>query len=118
MNIGISSTMIIHGMRADELAEILHDGATIPVTPRMRAMFYYLSMASMGRMDPGRLTGAAAEMWKRQPGGYFGLSEDTTHIEIPPRPFIREVFEDKATINFVQANWQNAFRRAAAMVSR
>jgi hypothetical protein len=74
---------------ASRYAQIVADGASIPVTDAMRGMFFYLWLASEGRLDPGELTGAAAALWKRAPGGWLPLKDETTHIVIPPRPWMQ-----------------------------
>jgi hypothetical protein len=50
------------------LAEMLHDGMTIQVTPKMRHLFLLLFEASQGRLDPSKLTGRAAELWEQLKG--------------------------------------------------
>lgn len=100
------------------IAEALHNGVTIPVKPAMRAMFRALFWASQGTIDPSTLTGAAAELWKRKPGGWYPLAEDTKAITIPPRPFIREALEDAELKREVRQNWVNAVNAAIREVAR
>lgn len=99
------------------IAQALHDGRAISVTPKMRKMFQVLWMASTGKIDPGALTGRAAELWKRKPGGWFPLKGSTVVIILPPRPFIDVAFADPKLKQKVIANWQQAittnFRKLA-----
>ena len=114
----------IHGMDADYLAKILHDGASIPVTDAMRAMFKMLWMVSIGETSPDKLTGRAAEIWdKFQRHGdpddvILPLDPSTKTIHIPGRPFMRDTFRDPRTRGFVQAQWTIALRRSMPPVRR
>lgn len=94
------------------VARIIHDGATIPVTPKMRSMFKALWLATRDKKSRG-----AGETWKRMPmtklrskrakylaqrarrrgATIFPLSPSTSAIRIPSRPFIRNVFERSST---------------------
>lgn len=95
------------------IAEALHDGKDIPVTDKMRTMFFYLWLASTGRYDPAKLTGRAAELWLRRPAlGWFPLKEDTRIIKIPARPFIKQVFEGPELRGLAEKHWANAVREA------
>ena len=69
------------------IAEIVHEGVTIRVTPKMRGMFHYLALVSSGQMHPAQLEGRAAELWAARPGGWKPLMESTTAIVIPGRPW-------------------------------
>lgn len=69
------------------LAKILHEGATIKVTPKMRK---YLAM--MSRLHPGK---------------YFPLKQSTDTIVIPPRRFLESALEEQH-IQKYQDNWQDA----------
>ncbi len=94
------------------IARIIHDGATIPVTAKMRAMFKALWWATRDKKSRG-----AGETWKRMPisklrskrarylaqrayrrkATILPLSPGTTAIRIPSRPFVRNVFERSST---------------------
>jgi len=76
------------------IVKLLHNGGLIPVTDEMRAMFKALWWASEGSLDPGDLTGRARELWQRHPGGWLPLSESTSAIRIPARPFLAKALED------------------------
>lgn len=95
-----------------DIAQAVHDGVEIPVTEPMRRLFYALWLVSVGSKDGNSLTGRAAEMWEAMPGGWKRLSPSTTAITIPPRPFIKNVFEDKAVQAQVQKNWATSIERA------
>lgn len=70
-------------------AQIVAEGAQIEVSDAMREMFFLLWQVSEGKRDPAILTGSAADLWNRMPGGWLPLKPETTHIIIPPRPWIR-----------------------------
>lgn len=95
-------------------AVIVHEGTLIPVTARMRTMFWYLYQASVGDIEASELTGRAADLWKRQPGGWKPLKGATTHIRIPARQFLRNAVNDGALQSKVATNWANAFAAAIA----
>jgi hypothetical protein len=91
------------------LAAVLHEGINIEVTPSMRHLFLLLYEASLGKLDPAKLTGRALEIWERSKNrNFFPLGLATTHIVIPPRPFFKMVFEDKTLLGTLKANWQKA----------
>lgn len=60
-----------------DIAVILHEGATVPVTDRMRSAWKYFAKLSGGRVKP--------------------LKASTTHIRIPERPYLRMAFVDDQT---------------------
>jgi hypothetical protein len=104
-------------LRSDELfeiAEMLHEGGSIRVTEKMRNMFQLLWFVSKGSADPGVLTGAARELWNRQPGGWFPLRESTSAIRIPPRPFVKRAFESFSLKQGVKREWNDSLRRVFA----
>ena len=86
------------------IATILHEGAVIKVTPRMRAYFKRLASERSGRTKRGRSLDIAP------------LKASTTVIVIPARPFIREAIGDKRFLTQARNNWlegiQEAFREA------
>ena len=90
------------------IAQALHEGRAIPVTPKMRAMFQVLWFASTGKVDPAALDGRAAELWKRKPGGWLPLKDSTVAVILPPRPFVEAAFDDPQLIQKVRDNWQRA----------
>lgn len=100
------------------IAEALHDGRVISVTPKMRLMFQVLHSASIGTIDPSTLTGRAAELWKRKPGGWYPLKSSTVAIVLPPRPFIDLAFADNRLKQKVIANWQQAISSVLREVAK
>lgn len=98
-------------------AVAVHEGALIPVTAKMRAMFHALADYSDGRMDLGELGARAQEIAKRiKPGAgrFHALSPSTAFIRVPGRPFLREVFEDEVIQRKALDNWLNAVAYAIA----
>lgn len=101
-----------------ELASILHNGITIQVTPAMRGMFFFLWKAASGEMDPGKLEGRAAELFRIQPRGWKPLLPSTTAIVIPARPWVQKAFDDAEFKRTVVENWQMALRSTYAEIAR
>lgn len=81
------------------VAQIVHDGITIKVTPKMRQYFKFLA-------------------FKYSDLGFKPLHPRTTRIVIPPRPFIGDVMDDKGVQAEVRKRWEeavdNAFGKAHA----
>jgi len=77
------------------VAKVLHEGATVSVTQRMRNFF-----EEMSHIFPG--------VWRP-------LSPSTTKIRIPPRPFL-ETAIDKKLLAIYRRNWAIAVRKAIAGV--
>jgi hypothetical protein len=94
------------------IARFLHDGGALPVTDKMRGLFYVLWLASRNAIDPGELTGRAAELWDRMPGGWFPLDENTQAIMIAGRPFIEKAIEDPEFRKLAKRNWEAALNAA------
>ena len=93
-----------------DIAVTIHEGVTMQVTPAMRWMFESLARATEGRLDPSQLRGRAAEIFEELPEGtrIYPLKDTTDSIVIPPRPFMRLVFEDGAMLAKVRRNWTAA----------
>lgn len=96
---------------AYDLVEVIHNGATIPVTPAMRWMFLMLAKASDGEMDPGKLDGRAAELFGKFQG-WKPIANSTSAIVIPARPFAEVAFAKPALIKLCQDNWAQAIQLA------
>lgn len=79
------------GKNMYNIALILHEGATIGVTPKMRAYFWFRHS-----QDPR----------------WLPLSPTTTAIHIPPRPFIRQVIQKPHVKQRVWAEWRKGMRQA------
>lgn len=72
-----------------DLAAVLHEGARISVTERMRKVWIAMAAETGGRVKP--------------------LKSSTTHIVIPARPFLkRALIEDKAVGLLVVNAWKQA----------
>lgn len=97
---------------AAQYARIVADGTQIEVTDAMRGMFFLLWQVSEGRRDPSILTGAAADLWNRMPGGWLPLKPETTHIIIPPRPWIRNALAKLQSSGKLTAIQQAAVTKA------
>lgn len=108
--IGIKKTEGVYN-----IAKTLHEGETIPVTDKMRGLFYVLWLASVAHKTGGGtipLTGRAAQLFSRFKD-WSPLKAETRAIKIPARPFIRNVFEDAAIKAAIIKKWEDAI--AAAM---
>ncbi len=94
-----------------DVVRIVHNGISIAVTPAMRWMFLLLSKASSGEMDPGKLEGRASELYSKFQS-WKPLSESTSAIVIPARPFVTVTFERPDLIALCKKNWAEAVRLA------
>jgi len=75
------------------VAAVLHNGATIKVTPKMRAYFRYLHVKTDGKVMP--------------------LSKDTRTIVIPARPYMKRAFlDDPSFVTLCMNQWAKASIRA------
>jgi hypothetical protein len=82
-----------------DVAVILHEGATIPVTDKMRNAWKYFAKITGGRVRP--------------------LKASTTHIKIPSRPFLRMAFIDDQTFGrTVIRGWKMALIETHIALSR
>lgn len=86
------------------IAYTVHERVVIPVTKKMRAMFYYLWLK--GHRPEIKLTGRAAELWERFKGPWRKL--DKPAIINPKRPFFEIAFDDPSLHKHVQRNWEQA----------
>ncbi|KKN79937.1 hypothetical protein LCGC14_0334450 [marine sediment metagenome] len=114
-------TVFIGFLLADrnfEAAAAIHEGAVIKVSQAMRDMFRLLWMVSVGNMIPERLTGRAAELWGRRPGGWLPLKPSTKVIIIPARPFIKRAFEEPKLRAAVKRQWEQAIQRSLKAQSK
>jgi len=98
----------LHGSMGSQYAKL------IPVTSKMRLMFYLLHKASVNPLLIKDLKGRAKELWSLKPGGWSALGEGTTHIKIPSRPFMEITIRSPEVIMTVKKNWEkgldNAFK--------
>lgn len=99
-------------LRKDEegfnIAVALHEGFQTRVTAQMRGMFLYLWKVSEGQSPVTSLTGRAAELWQRRPGGWLPLSEETTVISTTGRPWVTIAFSNLEFKAIVANNWNLA----------
>jgi hypothetical protein len=100
---------VLKGTPMVNIAAMVHDGVTIKVTPKMRKMFALLADAGNSRTSMPILTGRARELWIMRPKkGWKALKGSTTHIVIPPRPFLTQAVGDPELQKAVQENWLTA----------
>lgn len=106
------------GVRRDsgsaDIAAIVHEGAVIQVTPKIRGMFAALADASDGKRPASDLTGRAAELWARKPGGWKALRRSTTTIKIPARNYIPAIFANEEVRSGIANNYREVLRAAIA----
>ena len=89
----------------------LHEGTTIKVTPKMRAMFDALWQASVGILDPSALRGRARRLWERKKK-WLPLKPGTTAIIIPARRFIDRPLRDPKLRLRARRHWAHAYWQA------
>lgn len=99
--------------KAYNVATIVADGAAVPVTDKMRGMFFALWKAAIGELEPGRLDGRAKELWEQSKGwnGWKPLSPDTDTIIIPARPWHEIAAKDPDMLKGVRENWERAIQQ-------
>ena len=102
----------LHGSLGSEYAKL------IPVTSKMRMMFFLLHKASIDSRFIEDLKGRAKELWTLKPGGWNALNQSTTHIKIPSRPFMEIVVRDPKTIALVKKNWEEGLDKAFREIKR
>lgn len=109
--VGVLRKVEIDGRPAADLALMLHEGASITVTNAMRGLFFALASVGEGRMQASELTGRAAEL-ATQLGSRIKkirpLKASTSVIVIPPRPFLKVPFEDRALLGRIKQIWERA----------
>jgi len=91
------------------VAVAIHDGVTIPVTDKMRGLFYMLWRASVG--DPVTLEGRAKDLFARYQG-WLPLKASTKAIVLPKREFVKKTFQDSELHAMARKNWQDAINAA------
>ena len=112
---GVKRT-VSRGGKEYNVAKIVHEGATVRVTPAMRTMFLVLSWASQrwhaGKPIGVNLEGRARELWDMSKSKrFYALKAGTKVIRIPGRPFVRYAFQDPSLKRTVEANWRQAVNR-------
>lgn len=107
----LKSTTTKRGMPMVNLVQLLHEGGTLQVTEHMRNMFILLAEVGEGKRDISTLEGRTLEIAKSlgdRISQIKPLKPTTTHIVIPPRPFIADVLKDKAILKKCEDNWRKA----------
>lgn len=109
------------------IAAAIHEGASIPVTDKMRGLFFSLWLATKdpktkARDKAGRFRATVkmkskrAEELKRiairRKVVIFPLKASTTVIRVPRRPFIEQTFRDRAIVEKLRTHWQRAISNA------
>lgn len=82
------------------IAQILHDGISIKMTPAMRRWIF------------AQLNDAGIKGDKSSGGGKAKKSAKPGWVVIPGRPFIKDVFDDPKTKAMLKVNWEAAAKRA------
>jgi hypothetical protein len=96
--------------KAFKVAKMVHDGATVDVTPKMRGLFFRLWRASNDAKAADSLRGRAAALFERYQG-WLPLAPTTTQIQIPARPYIELAF-DADLVKTCAQNWNNGLQQA------
>jgi len=97
------------------IAKMLHEGRDIPVTKKMRNLFYVLWLASLDAKDGGgRLkggaSGRAAELFAKFQD-WKPLRASTVMIRIPARPFVKQAMDDPRLQTSIREGWEGALKR-------
>lgn len=100
-----------------DIAKTLHEGKLIPVTVKMRAMFFWLWVAWQAG-DGSHLRGRAADLWARYQGPWYPLAPSTRAIKITGRPFITQAFADKKLQARVHDEWVRGINAAVKEVTK
>lgn len=108
-----SFTGVSRQSRGFDIIDAITEGARVPVTPKMRGMFMALYRASQGELDPSKLEGRAAELWKTNQV-WFPLSPDTDFIVIPPRPWHKRATQMSGYREAIRSNWKMALQQTFA----
>jgi hypothetical protein len=95
-----------------DVARIVHEGATVPVTAKMHGLFWALWLAGQGRLPVSKLTGRAKEIWDATKPSrrkrFLPLKLSTNALVIPPRPFFSATMADPGVREFAEEQWQQA----------
>ena len=109
--IGLARSKV--GLIQLQAAIVAHNGDTIPVSAKMRAMFKVLAAVSEGEADPSILSGRARILWDRNSSvAWRPLSPATTHIIVPPRPFLKVALKASGLRSKIIKNWEDAINEA------
>jgi len=114
-------TVFVGVLKTDRFYNVgvaLHEGTEITVTQRMRNLFYVLWKVSIGDWQPSKLSGRAAELWERMPGGWERLKPNTPAIVIPSRPFVKAAFDLPDLRKKARKNWEAAVNAAMREITK
>lgn len=102
------------GAELANVAAILNEGATIPVTESMRGLFYALHTATTrgrGAVDASPRLDAILGARGGSKEVIWPLDEGTEEIDLPARPFFEDSI-DSALKARIRKNWERAYQRA------
>ena len=97
-----------------DIAKMLHNGAMISVSQRMRNMFLILARATKATQNGTampKLTGRTRDLWALHKE-WFALHPSTTQIRIPARRFVTNVTRKKAARDLAAREWTAAINAA------
>lgn len=96
------------------IAAIVHNGAVVPVTDKMRGLFAALARASEGANIT--LGERAAYLFSKYQE-WTGLRSTTTSIVIPARPFFKVAFENENFQRSIIEKWISLLEKAIREVA-
>jgi hypothetical protein len=100
---------VLRTSQAFNVAAIIHEGATVAVSPAMRGLFFILWKASTGDFPSADLSGRAADLFSMFQD-WKPLKQSTVVIVIPPRRFIHQAWSSPDLKKQAQANWAKAIQ--------
>lgn len=103
------------------VALVVHEGATIKVTQKMRNLFQILANVTNGITPESKLTGRALELWEMGNGKktkWKPLKKSTIAIRIPSRPYMRYAVKDQKTQVTVVLKWEQAIKKTLKKISQ
>lgn len=93
--------------RNTNILKIVHDGARIKVTPKMRNMFNLLFNITVLGAPPDKLTGRAKELFETGVK-FYPLKKSTRIIRITPRRFLARGMANPELRRKAKENWKKA----------
>ena len=104
-------TVFVGVLKSDKknsnILKIVHEGARVKVTPRMRNMFNLLFNVTILGAPPDKLTGRAKELYESG-AKFYPLKKGTRIIRIPPRPFLSRAMSRPQLRQKAKENWKKA----------
>jgi len=108
------TTATSQGLLHVNVAEMLHEGYVITVTPKMRGLFSSVYMLQHGLMKEEDASPRALFLARKsKKGSIKPIGINVKAMVVPPRPFIRIPFEDPNNVAKVKANWTKALEYVA-----